>query len=167
MYHCHSRHSPPPFTTLTSTAFDGYLSGCNVRLAPLDTSLDAAAASPPAAVTDPQGRFTLRTFVDDIQTSIVLGGWSQCVDTATGLTLSTPLATPSGCSALSPLTTLAAVMLRDSTPGDSAAAVFAQLRDTLGLPTSVDLCQLDAVAAARAGRCARTFCSGVVFETLA
>lgn len=52
---------------------------------------------------------------------IVIGGGAQCTDTATGLLLTVPLGAPVGCTALSPLTTLAATLLEVCKPDGSYA----------------------------------------------
>ena len=50
---------PPPLTTVSTTAFDGYLSGCGARVVPFGSGvrLEDAAALAASATTDTSGRY--------------------------------------------------------------------------------------------------------------
>jgi hypothetical protein len=141
-------------------AYDGYLAGCTVHFDSFPFDLERSEGETADDLTDVHGAFTVSKYEDeDVNAALVITPGGGCIDTATQLPLAVPIATPHLCPAMSPLTTLALMM----TAADaSAAATFAspalrELRQTaafnrlnvaLGVPSGVDLCTYDAMAAA-------------------
>ena len=68
------------------------------------------------------------------------------VDSSTGLPLTTTFTAPADAGLVSPLTTLAQTLVRQSGLGEAAAA--AQVRQALGLPADVNLYTFDPIARA-------------------
>lgn len=126
-----------PIEQASGIVADGYLAGATVFI---DTNgnlmLDDGEAS---TVTDVNGNFSLNVNYDGIL--VAIGG----LNTDTGIANSMTLAAPDGSSVVNPLTTLVhAVIEFGSSATDAQALVLA----ALGLDPSLDLLNLDLIAAA-------------------
>ncbi|KAK3247281.1 hypothetical protein CYMTET_43218 [Cymbomonas tetramitiformis] len=133
---------PPPLILRSGTAYDGYLSGCEVVWDALgDWSWPVSA---PFTVTGSSGNFSLYTMGDG---QLVVRSAEGCRDMATGLQPTVSLAAPcnSNCSIVSPLTAVAAALMDSTSTADEA---YVKLKAVLNFTfaTDVDLATYDALA---------------------
>ena len=120
-------------------AIDGYVAGATVFAdADMDGELDAGEAT---ATTDLNGNFTL---VDATGPLVMFGG----TDISTGLAFTGVLRAPAGSTVVTPLTTLVAALVD---AGQSVGEATANVKNALGIATSIDLLHLDPVPAAAGG----------------
>ncbi len=127
-------------------AIAGYLVGSTVFFdADLDETLDAGE---PFAITEADGSYDL-AIPDEIDQSVgqlvLIGG----IDSSTGLPVTIPMTAPAGYQIVSPLTTLVNTLVQDG--GQSAEDALANVQQSLGLPSEVDLATFDPIAAAASG----------------
>ncbi|WP_145927671.1 Ig-like domain-containing protein, partial [Bradyrhizobium neotropicale] len=136
---------------------DGYITGATVFA---DTNgngkLDAGEAS---GITDESGHFTLGAGTTT-GTLVLVGG----TDTATGLAFTGVMTAPTGSTQVTPLTTL--VQSVAAAKGGDVAAASQSVAKALGLDPTVNLTNLDTVAAAYAGDSSAFVAASKVLNTV-